>query len=763
MTLRERYPRLFADIKYTPRRGQIAARTLIAVLVVIAWGNIAHLGAPFWAVMTVLQLTTLDEIPGIHKAIMRIVGTALGCIGGLAIYVLFVQYEPAMFLAIGVTAIVATYAALRSTFYPYAFMLLGFTSVLVTYAGLQDPGVVGGTAWERFTEITVGIIVSVLANALLWPVSATGTLRTGLANKLRRAASVIAPLGHGQFPIQAAIQMFPPSAEGFPGQLKQLALTFGEGADTRTHAESWRDLVIAAESVRLNAFEIAMQCTRPGTAEAIEPTQPEMGVALGAIAARLEAAAQLITGGEEDVSPDRGTVSADSREAIAALSAKLKKLRDEGLTLNWNVERVRRFDAVYEGVRSLGARCATIEESVERAHSVSLSTAAASFVSPAPLVTPIRLFPIDADAATESIKAAIAILICMTFGVMTHWVVGVTMVTTCAVLIITPSTGALFQRVWLRGAGAAAGGVLALACILWVIPNLTELWQLCLMIAVVAAPLCYLNASGPSVAYFGLQGAFAYALGVGNALQPSIELWPPASRVLGIVMGAFVFGSVSALVLPRTARHVYRHAISRAATVLSALLRMPVIKGESDSQRARGLAQRRIESYGECEAAEAAIADAEWEPLRAGEAWSHHGAMQAMTDFRLLVRASLGLVESKAAVASVQIPEPVAALLQRAFNESSDLAGAFAKAWKSQADARHGPVESQGETQLSVKANSLAVIASELTDELQRIRDQREILGWDVHALTAAYGASERLQIFSERFHQAARWASLPA
>ncbi len=758
MRWRDRYPRVYADLRWTPRRWRLALRTLIAVLAVVLWGNIAHLPAPFWAVLTVLALTPLDEVPGIQKAIMRILGTAGGCLVGLALYVLFAQFSPALFLAIGATVFIATYLMLRSVFYPYAFLLLGFTSVLVTYTGLQDPASVSATAWGRFTEISVGVMIAVLANALLWPVSATGSLRSSLASKLRAVAGTLDPLVADSLAPPRALDLFPPSSERLSVQMTQLALTFGEGSSMRARAEAWRDIVTLAESLRMGAYELAVEFRRPGGAEAIAPLRPEIATCARSLQARIERLAASVEREDESLAQAGLPAQADPNAPRRTLDQAIAELRAAGTLHDWPLEKVTRFDAIVEGLHATTTKCTALETASASAHSASLTEAAASFIAPAPLLVPAPFSAFNPELALEAFKTMLAVLLCLVFGIMTHWTLGLTMVTTCTMLAATPTVGAILSKAGTRALGAVVGGVIALFGIFWVVPDLTSVAGLLVFTGVVSAPLCYLNAAGPSVAYFGMQAAFAFSIGVTGSMQPSIDLWPPTSRALGIVIGATVFAAIAMLVYPRTAQRTYRRGMARFVQSIADLMRAQPPGMTSAAERTRVLVGQQVASFAWCSTIESAIGEADSEPTTAGARWSHAAAVDALTDNRLLIRATVQLAESRSLLANLRPPDVVAAQLTRSFELCASMLAELASEWDRNAARGVGPSTPPGAIGPSSRIAAFALLEGDLGRTLQQQRDSGAMTSWGIPILTAVFAAAERLEVFRERFAVAERW-----
>ncbi|GGA02388.1 fusaric acid resistance protein [Dyella caseinilytica] len=111
-----------------------------------------------------------------------------------------------------------------------------------------------------------------------------------------------------------------------------------------------------------------------------------------------------------------------------------------------------------------------------------------------------------------------------------------TAVTTCFFVSLT-TVGESVHKLTLRLSGAAIGGLLAGLCIAFVLPSLTDIGQLCLLVAAVSAFCAWISTSSETIAYAGMQIAFAFFLGVLQGYSPANDLTALRDRLVGIVIG----------------------------------------------------------------------------------------------------------------------------------------------------------------------------------------------------------------------------------
>ena len=111
-----------------------------------------------------------------------------------------------------------------------------------------------------------------------------------------------------------------------------------------------------------------------------------------------------------------------------------------------------------------------------------------------------------------------------------------TAVTTCFFVSLT-TVGESVHKFTLRLSGALIGGLIAGLCIVFILPLLTDIGQLCLLVAVVSGFCAWVSTSSETIAYAGMQIAFAFFLGVLQGYGPASDLTVLRDRLVGIVVG----------------------------------------------------------------------------------------------------------------------------------------------------------------------------------------------------------------------------------
>src|SRR5512147_971871 len=123
----------------------------IALLVVMA----LHLENPAWALITVLVLATPTAGSSVQKAVLRVVGTAVGASLALVLIQRFDQAPLGFSLALAALCLVAAYGA-AGTRYTYAYLIGFVTIVIIAMQGLETPHQAVDIAFARACEVGTG-------------------------------------------------------------------------------------------------------------------------------------------------------------------------------------------------------------------------------------------------------------------------------------------------------------------------------------------------------------------------------------------------------------------------------------------------------------------------------------------------------------------------------------------------------------------------------------------------------------------------------
>ncbi|HLZ66992.1 MAG TPA: FUSC family protein [Aliidongia sp.] len=146
-----------------------------------------------------------------------------------------------------------------------------------------------------------------------------------------------------------------------------------------------------------------------------------------------------------------------------------------------------------------------------------------------------------------------------------------TAITTCF-FVALGSLGETIHKGTLRITGAVVGGLLGGLCVVYVEPQMTDIGQLCLLIAAVSALGAWVATGSDFISYAGMQGAFAFFLTVLQGYAPDTDLTAPRDRIVGILLGNLLMTLVFSLLWPTSAVDRARASLAAAMRALARLM-----------------------------------------------------------------------------------------------------------------------------------------------------------------------------------------------
>src|SRR6266702_1975720 len=207
-----------------------------------------------------------------------------------------------------------------------------------------------------------------------------------------------------------------------------------------------------------------------------------------------------------------------------------------------------------------------------------------------------------------ALKTTIAVMVVYITYTLLNYPTMRTSVVTCF-FVALGTLGETVHKLTLRVSGAIIGGLLAGICIVWVLPHMTDIGQLCALIALVAAGAGWIATSSERLSYAGMQIAFAFFLGVLQGYAPATDLSLLRDRVAGILLGNVVITLVFSVLWPESARTRLRTSLVEALRALSDLLKAPENAAQSRMRATQALVQS--QHYSELSAFELQMLPAE--------------------------------------------------------------------------------------------------------------------------------------------------------
>ena len=207
---------------------------------------------------------------------------------------------------------------------------------------------------------------------------------------------------------------------------------------------------------------------------------------------------------------------------------------------------------------------------------------------------PRRLFVADAFSNPAhwqfALKTTMAVMISYAIYSLLDWPGMRTAIVTCFFVALS-SLGETVHKLLLRLSGAVIGGLIAGLCIVFVLPHLTDIGQLCLLVFTVSVGAAWVSTSSELLAYAGMQIAFAFFLGVLQGYAPATDLTVLRDRVAGILLGNIVITIIFSSFWPQSARSAIRAAIADALRAIGEVIRRPRNAGDARLRTVQALAR----------------------------------------------------------------------------------------------------------------------------------------------------------------------------
>ena len=174
--------------------------------------------------------------------------------------------------------------------------------------------------------------------------------------------------------------------------------------------------------------------------------------------------------------------------------------------------------------------------------------------------------------AQFALKTLLAAMIGYVFYIGTDWQGIHTVMLTC-LIVAQPSLGATAQRSLLRTGGAAIGSALALAAVVWVVPQIDDIVGLLMLSLPVVALGAWVAAGSERISYAGVQIMFTFGLALLEQFGPTTNLTEIRDRMIGILLGVAISTVVHAALWPEAEGEALRQRVARLLHRLAGHLR----------------------------------------------------------------------------------------------------------------------------------------------------------------------------------------------
>ncbi len=445
------------------------------------------------------------------------------------------------------------------------FMLIALTAIgtiTTVYVGIFRPEQIGWGSTYTFDGILVATLVMVVVDTLIWPSPPEPRLLESLATNLDHTRRRFEVVGRRYLdPFGAPLP--PPRIES----TLTLNLSLLKSVEEHTKPPPQRlaallDSVTTAERLRLEVERLALLADEPVSDELRQNHRDEIELVLQALDEALaERTNDMLAGLPPMETPgERITALSETIQHLHDLSTQLSPASDQATESE--LSNLLGFIGGLEAVASL-------LEPQERTWSSAIASTTEDDLAPRPLV--------DLAAFRFSVKIGAAITLALLVGLTTQRADLQTILWSVVVAGLPNTYGGVIRKTILRLAGCIAGGLAALAAMIFVSQNFDALPAYLVAIFAVTIVSTYVAQSSEWLGYAGIQAGITFLICY-VALAPSSNVYAPLWRFWGIVLGVLTTGVVFLFLWPE-------YATDKAIESLEKLMRITLTFGKEVAER----------------------------------------------------------------------------------------------------------------------------------------------------------------------------------
>jgi len=498
--LREFCSFLWAELRPYPGRLGATARLVVGVVAAVIVSETLRVPEPDFSAYLIFFVANEDGVSSVKLGLLAMLGITIGLAAATCVSICFMD---APWFRVPVSLFLIGGAVWLSRTLVLAVMGRLLAVVLALYLSLADTIFNAETLTEStlwlWSVAGIAVGVSVVTSLILEP-RPDLLLRAEIEDSLGTVRDFLKGIDHGLIDRAAQAKAIRRRLYGSPQRMRQLLARWRQRAwPDRFDSVDWELAIFIIERLLGTAATLAV-LEEPGfgseSKKVLEDLQQALGQLMAAVRERNpDLVANLSLPSADDL--PEGTVKAALIELINALAE-----------TRWILEPPR-----------------TVEAKVENATSA----------------TP-RRGPLVSDALTNpdylhfALKTTLAIAACEIFLNAVAWPGIRTAMITCVVTALA-TVGAQRQKQLLRLTGVCVGGLMGLAAVIYIVPQLDSIVGLLLLVAAGTACCGWVAVGSVRSSYAGFQMVLAFFLMVLPGFDTSVDLTTIRDRFAGIFVG----------------------------------------------------------------------------------------------------------------------------------------------------------------------------------------------------------------------------------
>lgn len=575
MTLRDHFGLIRTDLSATlhdfawgTRQTRLALKTGLACVMSVMLVYYLDLKEAYWAGITTLIMMQPNVAASIRKGWMRAGGACCGCFLAVVLTGLFLQQHLTYTLAFFSLSVLGFYlgVTVRNGYFWSYFVM---NAVLISMVGMTQPDITVYITVHRGAAITLGVLVSLLVNVVLFPDYAYEILkhdfehhRMGVFQWIREIVRQYLECRYSPEQVEATYQQLIRESRKIESLLQDASM------ETKLLKGdlSAMDALFKRLSRRIEDFYAFYGGLSHQAQEPVYPQQHRRAMeGLLENLSRLSKAEGWSLGG-------RDPVAEDIKQDLNSLESKYKKILAQGRKEDYGVLDFLVFLELIYLLRRIvdDLTFTTREDSVSQVAAVSKDRGSFDdentdlyrfdFLG--------RVRAIHIPSMKYAIKGALGIVCVFWFWFWAEIPGGALNMSVAVFTVLQLDLMSTTHKGFLRFLGCLVG---ATAGYVFLGFQVESTWVLCISIFGVIFVFAYIWGGRPGSAYMGCQAGLCYLVATIHDLAAMTSLAPPTERLVGIFLGVLFTWAINLLVWPEDLLVKFSDNIRMAETKLAGI------------------------------------------------------------------------------------------------------------------------------------------------------------------------------------------------